>query len=266
MIQAYLREKSEPHSVLGEKIKLPDQMVQYPVIPEERERAPWVWQMQRALPVLGQQIAAFYEDHPERYPALVEVALQGQPPNWKKASTSSQIFLTRGPRTVLWLQMAVRIALEDDDPNVASIAVPNLTARSELADTARIAILENTQREHVAQASAYSIAACARQDTGTHSTSPSRSATAILAIGRWAMDSNLDPLVRFHDFVTPLLETVGNPPFPPSHFFPKSDELPVLLATFGEWFEKNRASLEKQAAVERPQLESLASELRININ
>jgi hypothetical protein len=261
---AYQREKSEPHSVVGKKIKLPDQMVEYPVIPEDREHAPWVWQMKRALPVLGQQIAAFYEDHPERYPALVEVALQGQPPNWKKASTTSRIFLTRGPRTALWLQMAVRIALEDDDPYVASIAVPNFTARGELAATARIVILENTQREQVARASAYSIADCARRDMSTNSTSPSRSATAILAIGRWAMDRNLDPSVRFHDFVTPLVETVDNPPFPPSHLFPKSDELPELLATFGEWFEKNRASLEKQAAVERPHLESLASELRIN--
>jgi hypothetical protein len=263
---AYQHERSEAHSVLGKEIELPDHVVDYPVTPEERERAPWAWQMQRALPVLAQSIAAFYEDHPEHYPELVSVALQGQPPNWKKASAALRIFLTRGPRNAFWLQMVTRLALEDDDPDVARIAVPSCTARGDLADTARIVILANTRRANVAQASAYSIAYCVGLDRTAHATSFSSSATATLAMARWAMDRNLDPMERFHGFVTPLLETVDNPPFAPSPLFPKDDELRVLLLTFEQWFEKNRALFEKQAEVERPKFELLSSELRINFN
>jgi hypothetical protein len=264
--------KDESRLILGQKVELPQKNVDYPVTSEERSHAPWPWQMKRALAILTEKVGDYYVN-PERYPLLVGAAWRWHPANWNEASTRSRALLEPGPRNALWIQMIVKLALEDPDPNVASSVSRHLSVWGndtyhfeELVHTAQIVILQKTQSEPVAALTAYWTERLARQKYVTAELRPLRTSTAILAMGRWAMDRDLDPWHRYYSYVNPICKTVDNPPLQPGLINdPKSPDLATALKAFEEWFTKQRNSLEQEAAAERPHLQSLASELSLKV-
>ena len=266
--------KNESRLIMGQKVELPEKNVAYPVTSEERSHAPWPWQMKRALAILNEKVSGYYAD-PDRYPLLVEAAWRWQPANWIEASTRARALLEPGPRNALWLQMIVKLALEDPDPTVASSVSRHLSVWGkdsyhfeELVHTAQIVILQKTQREPVAALTSYWTARLARKEYNSYSSQlrPLRTATAILAMGRWAMDRNLDPWNRYYSYADPICKTVDNPPFQPGLINDsKNPGLATSLMAFEEWFTKQRSSLQQEAAAERSHLQSLASELSLRI-
>jgi hypothetical protein len=258
------------YTILGQKVDLPDKMTDFPITPAEREKAPWPWQMARALAALETKVEIYYGD-PIRYPLLVDAAWGWQPGNWQGASVRSRALLGREPRNALRLKTIVRLALDDPDPNVNSGVPTDLNVWGtdsyqfeELTHVAQIVILQKTQKEPVAASTAYSIGSLARlrDNSCCPQLKPLRTATAILAMGKWAMDRNLSAWDRYASFVDPIYKAVATPPFQPGTIRdPRSPELAKSLMAFEEWFKSQRSSLEQQAAEERPHLQSLASEL-----
>lgn len=83
----------------------------------------------------------------------------------------------------------------------------------QLSLVAQIAILQKTKWENVAERTALLAANLARYkpDPNVPNVLPIQSATAILAIGRWATTNALDPWNRHASFVNPHLQDGGRP-------------------------------------------------------
>ena len=79
---------------------------------------------------------------------------------------------------------------------------------------------------------------------------------------RWATNRNLDSWNRYYSYAEPICQIVEHPPFRPGQIRdPKDPAIESSLAAFEAWFKKQRNSLEREALLERPHLESLAAEL-----
>lgn len=285
--------KQSVRMVLGHQVQLPAKNVDYPVTAEERDHSPWIWQMERALSLLFDKSNRYYGDL-ERYPARVkaawdlpisvptyrpgEVLRNPDPAEWTKINIRSRALTEIAPQSLLQLQTILRLALNNDNNEVADGAFLNdLRAWGqdsyqveELAHVAQIAILRKTKWENVAGETAFVTAArfarSKRDPVNTSNIVPLDAATAILSIGRWATDKSLSPWNRYYSFVSPICRIVDDPPFPPDQIRdPKDPRLDESLRTFEAWFEKKKPALEKQSATERPHLESLAKELGTDI-
>jgi hypothetical protein len=93
-----------------------------------------------------------------------------------------------------------------------------------------------------------------------------KTATAILAIGRWATDKSLNPWNRYYSFIQPICRMVDDAPCPPDQLRDPSDpRLDERSKIFETWFEERKPALERQAAAELPHLRSLAKELSTDI-
>ena len=175
------------------------------------------------------------------------------------------------------LETILKLALNNDNYYVAySAGVDYLYAWGrdsyhfeELAHVAQIAILQKTQWENVAGQTAFVTASLAR-DNGYSASAPHvkplKTATAVLAIGRWAVDKRLSSWTRYYSFVGPICRIVDDAPFPPDQLRdPKDPQLDEKLKIFEAWFEKKKPALEQQAEAELPLLRSLAKELSTDI-
>jgi hypothetical protein len=290
--------------VLGRETQLPTKSIDFPVTVEERDHSPWLWQMERALSMLFTKTNSYYGD-PSRYPARVKAAWDWPIPvltyrpgdvvrnfagdfvhnldpvewrlEWSRISIRSQALTEGAPHDPLLLETILKLALNNDNYNVAySAGVDYLYAWGqdsyhfeELAHVAQIAILQKTQWENVAAQTAFVTASLAR-DTGysanTPHIKPLKTATAVLAIGRWAVDKKLNSWNRYYSFVVPICRIVDDAPFPPDQLRdPKDPQLDEKLRIFEAWFEKKKPALEQQAEAELPHLRSLAKELSTDI-
>jgi hypothetical protein len=261
----------ESQSVLGRKIDLRQDIVDYPVSPDERNRSSWLWQTQRAVTLLNGEVNRYYGD-PARYPLLVEAAWQWQPATYYEANTRFHALLDWAPYNVLRLQTILKLALPPLDTFNLAYAVPThlyLTIAAnyhfeELEHVAQIVILQKTQDQRVAAETAFVTAQLAnlKENIYAPQLKPLHTATAILAIGRWAMDRDLPLWDRFASFAEPICKIVDDPPFQPGQIRdPHDPEVAKRLLAFEHWFALRRSSLELQAASEKPHLQSLAEEL-----
>jgi hypothetical protein len=221
----------ESRTVLDRKTDVPVKKIDYPVTAEERSLAPWPWQMHKALTILNEKVNLYYAD-PVRYPLLVEAAQHWQPSNWPEAMVRGRALLERAPHNVLMLQMLLKLTLDEPDRDVAVWATNYLYAWGqdsshfqELAHAGQIAILRQTHSEPLAAQAAFQAWQLARFQPSVYSPQlkPVRSATSILAIGRWAMDRNVSPWDRYISFVNPICKVVGDPPIAP-------DKIKILRA------------------------------------
>jgi hypothetical protein len=97
---AFAERGSKPQSRLfsGQDLTRP---FDYPLTQDERDHAPWLWQIERALPVLFNGVATNYAQ-PGQYPAMAEVAWNWQTSDWWEASVRQNAVI-RGPRNAAWL-------------------------------------------------------------------------------------------------------------------------------------------------------------------
>jgi len=279
--------------ILGREIQLPTKNIAFPITAEERDHSPWLWQMERALTIVFTKTNLYY-GNPSRYPERVkaawdwpipiptyrpgEVVNNSIPGEWSRIHIRSEALTEGGPHDKLFLQTILKLALNHDNYNVAySSHVEDLYAWGqdsyhfeELAHVAQIAILQKTKWEDVAARVAFvatvELARYKRDPTNLPRVMPLKTATAILAIGRWATDRSLNPWNRYSSFVVPICRIVDDPPFAPDQLRePEDPRLDERLRSFDAWFEKKKPALEQQAEAELPLLRSLAKELSTDI-
>jgi hypothetical protein len=267
------RLESHASTFLGRHIESLRQSVEFPLSIEARERAPWVWQMKRAMHIMMESVNRYYST-PGRYPTLVAAARQWHPSNWYEASVRVNS-LIRGPHNALRLQTLLRLALTESDLNVAAMASAYMSDLNgsddyhlkQLVHAAQIVALQQTEREQVASQAAFSAAQLARPSLSSPGEDGLSTATSILAIARWASDHRLDAWTRYYSYASRLCAIVKEPPFQPNPgLHPRGSEVAKSLATFERWFGEHRESLERQAAAERSLLNSLGWELGMTLN
>ncbi len=270
----------EPQSSLfaGQKFMQP---IEYPITQADRGNAPWLWQMERMLPVLMNAVQTYYAQ-PDRYPAMADVAWNWQTSDWWQARVRERALVGGGPRNAAWLENVIRLALEH---NPAEVGYEETWARSvgdlyvygndsyhfeELVHAAQIIILQRTDRPNVASAAAYWIAELAtRKYTSLGPNCPLKplqTATATLAIARWALNPKIDAWDRYIGYAAAICKTVNDPPYlPDQQAFGKAGEISDALRAFDMWFSEQRPKLEQAAAAEHAHLNSLAAELHQTI-
>lgn len=277
--------------VLGREIKLSKDTLSFPVTAEERNHSPWLWQMQKALSILFDKTNLYYGGI--RYPARVkaawelpisastypdgEIVRDSKQIDWNKIAIRSRALFDAAPHDVLLLQTILKLALNNDNYYVAySARVDDLYAwgqdsyhYEELAHVAQVAVLQQTQWENVAAQTAFVMASLARwkgDPVSSPNLKPLKTATGILAIGRWAMDNSLNPWNRYYSFVQPICRIVNDAPCPLDQLRdPNDPRLDERLRVFEAWFEMKKPALEQQAEAERSHLRSLANVLQTDI-
>lgn len=278
--------------VLGHAIQLPQAMVDYPVTAEARESSPWIWQMNRALDILFTRTNLYYGD-PSRYPERVKAAWDWQieipkyskgeavpklsPAQWGRISLRTRALTESAPHDVLFLQTILKLALNDDGyADANSMPVNDLRAwgkdsfhYEELIHAAQIVILQRTSLERVAAQTAFlaqQLANYKRNPRYVPHVVPLQTATAVLAIGRWATDKSVVPWSRYFEFAAPICRIMSDPPISTDQLqHRKEAEVEAALQTFDAWFEEKKPELEKQAEAERAHLQELADELGTKI-
>ena len=287
--------KQATRVVLGHEVQVVAKIIDYPVTAEERDHSPWLWQMERALSILFDKTNMYYGDI--RYPARVKaawdwpIALSKYGPGavvrdfspvewnieWSKIYIRSRALTERAPHDILLFRTILKLALNNDSYYVAESApVRDLWSRGpdhhleELAQAAQIIVLQRTRWENVAAQTAFEASSSAQYD-GDPATAPHaklvKTATAILAVGRWAMDKSLNPWNRYYSFVQPICRMADDAPCSSDQLRdPNDPRLDERLKTFDAWFEKKKPALVQQGEAELPHLRSLAKELSTGID
>jgi hypothetical protein len=254
--------KLETRDVLGFEIHLPQKAIDYPLAVNSRDKTPWIWQMGRALNILVPKVRQYYAD-PERYGSMAEVALRWHPDDHYGKLLRVEV-LSDGPQTALWVRALMRLALNEVP------AAGNFYAHGagsvhleELKHVAHVAILQQTSGFGIAGASAKVLADMATRDTYLHRV---ETATAVLEVGRWALNLNEPVHSRYYFLANSICRMVAEPPFKPDfRLRPNSPEQAEGLAAFEAWFTKERPRLERESAKEMAHLNDLASELNTHI-
>jgi hypothetical protein len=271
--------KPQMRTLLGRDVDFPSATVDFPLTLADRGRAPWLWQMKQALAVLAAAVRAHYAQ-PHLYDRMAEIAWNWQPADFYERRVRYEALKT-GPRNAAWVQMMVRLAL-DDRPTFSdsSLALHDLYVwgadsyhLQELVHTAYIVILRDTRQPDVARNAAYQSARMwlTRYGSFSKQLKPMRSATAVLAIARWAMDRSIETSTRYSALAGAICTIVDNPPYVPDPALVRSTEairsneakFNAALSAFESWFVTERPRLEREAASERGRFEALARELNL---
>jgi hypothetical protein len=247
--------------------------MEYPITQADRDDAPWLWQMERMLPVVMNAVQTYYAQ-PDRYPAMAAVAWNWQTSDWWQARVREGALVGRGPRNAAWLENVIRLALEHPEgphPVGDLYAYGNDSYHfEELVHAAQIIILQRTNSPDIAAGSAGMIAELA---TRTYTSlgpncplKPLHTATATLAIARWALDQKIDAWDRYIGYAAAICKMVNHPPYhPDQRAFGKTGEINDALAAFSVWFAEQRPKLQEAAAAEHVHLNALAAELHQTI-
>jgi hypothetical protein len=261
--------------VFGHEVPRPASLLDYPATLDDRNRAPWVWQLSQALPILMRSVEVRYSA-PELYPRLVETAFAWQPSNDFEKRTRAAA-LAVGPKNALWAETVVRLILTEplaygltNDLGDFTYYVPYHT--EELLYAANMVLLAKTANEQVAALVAFKLERFRKARAGAGfgglpvTVKDLKTATAILEVSRWATNPALNLYSRYYSFALPVCKMVDPAPFDCSKTLdPQSPELIGIMNKFEQWLATQREPLLKKAEVERPWLDSLLQELHLSI-
>jgi hypothetical protein len=141
----------------------------------------------------------------------------------------------------------------------------------ELVHVAQIVILQSTDRLDIAADAAFQATelATTRFSSFTRSLKPLRSATAILALSRWALDRQIQPSSRYLYFAGAIAQMVPDPQFVLNRALSntrrdvvdQSPEVASALTTFEAWWAVRRSQFGQDAAAERGHWNTIAAEI-----
>ena len=263
----------EQREVLGRRVDLPTTAIDYPLTTADRERAPWLWQMNHVLPILMESVQARYAS-PSQYRALKEVAFAWKPTDYYEASVRNRALRVDsriGPRNADWVDAVVRLALENpsapyndlDRYGISDLYVccEDTYDLEQIVHVAHIVILQNTKRPDVAVDAALGLTKLATMKASSYNRElkPLQTATAMMAISRWAVDPQVAPSSRYLWFAGAISQMVPDPPFVLDRevfntrrdVLDRSPEVASALAAFEAWWAGRQSQFEQQAAKER---------------
>ena len=241
-------------------------MPPYPINDTQRANAPFDWQLQRALDVLDRGVKAYYAD-PTRSAALLRAMEAWQPADTYEAAYRFEALLT-GPRDTALLQRLIRATLAYPNAPFAPIlrtltASPTDTAAFlERLHVAQLVLLAQTRNSALVSDLATSVLRLASPSSVNQPPlKPVRTATSVLALAGWVQRPDLSAETRniLAKKFRPLVDRL--PLVWDANVQPTDKELLQMLATFDNWLVSHRASLDDEAAAERPHLEELLAEL-----
>jgi hypothetical protein len=261
--------------ILGRDVQPPSEYIDYPATFEARRKAPWEWQLRRALPILMDAVSARYAT-PELYPQLVATAWGWKPANemesWVRADA-----MRRGPRVPLLLETLVKLSLEQPArrlPCYLQVNGYDTYHFEELTLSAQIALLIKTTDEKVASQIAFEVQQIAKATPSSHAPynglslelKPLKSSTAILELSRWALDPSVDEFNRYYSFASAVCKLLENSPSERNpRLDPEDPAVSEAMRAFEAWFTAERPALEIKANAERPWLQSLWRELHLDL-
>lgn len=269
---------AERREILDRSVDLPMTAIDYPLTMADRERAPWLWQMSHVLPILMKGVKVRYAA-PSEYRALKDEAFKWKVRDWYEASVRNDA-LRSGPRNADWVAAIVGLALDNPSApfsDVDRFALLDLyvccedTYRfEELVHVAQIVIMQETREPFVAASAAHQVTQMATSKFSfSTSLKPLRSATAILALSRWAVNRQIPASLRYLSFAGAIAQMVPDPPFvfnralsnTRSDIVDQSPEVASALTAFEAWLEVRRLQLEQEAAAERRHWNNVAAEI-----
>jgi hypothetical protein len=254
-------------TVLGVHMDLPPQPVDYPLDEDARSKAPWLWQVARAIAIMEQGEREIFAQ-PGRYPEMAEVALSWQPANFyeRQIRELNMVQVVEGLRNAYFIEAMVRLCLQGGGglPQLVVSAVPTLHLKA-LAHAAQIVVLQQTHDEHIALGAAAAVAEMSRRIVSLPVDAQARpTGTSILAIARWAVDPDLDPSIRYL-FATELCDATVEPDCKRWLDLDQASKKGKRLFRFEAWLTAERPRLIENAAKERSALVKLAAEIHQSI-
>ena len=257
--------------IAGRTVPLPVEAVDYPVTPQARANAPWLWQMRRAFALLMPEVRKHFAA-PNRYRVMAETAWLW-PPGDSYESRERLQAIRNGPRNRDWVEMSVRLALDSQRTGDADVVHDLYVFGSdeyhlaELVHAAHIVILQRANRWDVALNAAHQVERMATANYASFSKvlKPVRTAIATIEIARWARNTALTERDRY-SFAAKVCRIVDDAPFTPNSAILNSSrnefaaETTAALTAFESWFERARTRLERQAEAERVRWNNVAAE------
>jgi hypothetical protein len=260
--------------VFSREVEFPTSLSDYPVTLDDRNQAPWLWQLSRAFPILMRSVESRYSA-PDLYPLLGETAWAWQPSNDFEKRTRANA-LAAGPKNALWVETLVRLIREDPVNYGFTTKLSDFTLftpyhTEELLYAANMFLLAKTDDERIATESAFQLHRFHENRSDTNFGFPVtvkalKTATAILEVSRWATNPSLNLFNRYAAFAVAVCKMADPAPFDCSKTLaPQSPELIGAMNKFEQWLETQRKPLQKKAEAERPWLDSLLRELHLSI-
>ena len=241
---------SHERTVLGHRWVTPEAMSDYPLTPEEEAKAPWPWQIHRAL----DDLLSVLRRHANRREWL-DAALT------MPCSTDQEAALFVEATQGQWSSTAVlgawrNIALHPNFPTAAVLVTNDLGRASHAGHVILLDMLRENPHRDARHRAAWEVFRLRER-------SQPLPATAVLLLSRMALDTaSGDPWTRLYVYAFSAARTLDQPPIDPNQRLdPNSPRVLELLAEFDKWFQANRQNLEHLAAQESKKLDQLRTEL-----
>ena len=249
-------------SLLGQVWRFPEQEGEWPLLWQEEARAPWPWQVLRALDDLflyasGRWDPLSDQDADRWLGAAIMVPCETD----EEAEDFVEACNELGSRLSLpvlarWRRLALDPRFPQTAKGIACQVFGVRLARDRKDSTPAQVLYVDMFRRSSNQAA---------KDQAAYLWGGGREfmpASLLLATGESVLDDKgLSPWSRLY-LAFHVCKAVGDPPFQPDyHMDMNSPRVPEQLAAFQEWFKAREKGYRKQAAAEEPALEKLRTEL-----
>ena len=260
--RAWLPAPPPVQTVLGHRWTAPRTPMDYPLTPDERENAPWPWQVEAALfdlygGLVASTIAPLEREKSDAYLAAVAELPCTTDEEAQSLVTAAQYSSHRKTPAVMG---ALRnIALNP------SFTLAPIHASTTFADATRLwddslswaigvagtrDILRDSPHSRARDNAAYGLRSLRERFRWEGTARMPVPAAAILEAARLALDTTAgDNWHRLYVFAFSVVEAVDDPPFPAErNMDTQSPMVKQLLAEFGKWFESAKVGLTEMAA------------------
>jgi hypothetical protein len=263
---------SRPRRVLGAVWTPPDRPIAYPLTAEERERAPWPWQVQDALVVVYWRLVRFTLDSGQM--DTYRAALMTMPCRTNEEAQSFVMAAARAAPSPETLAALINIVLaEHPNASIQALLQFGSAVRSWRDERAWgigaagvLKVLTTVRDESLRRSAAATLRQLREQFPNIAGRRP-LPAAVVIELNRLALDSAVGtPWDRLHAYVFAVMEALDDPPFTPDRRMPRdSPEVAARLADFEHWLNAHRRELRNLASEQQPLVDAGARSLTATV-
>ena len=262
--------RESPRQILGHTWSPPPQPIDYPLTPEEREKAPWPWQVEEALrDVIGGLTPSTYAPLEREKADAYLAAVLTMPCTTDDEATwlVSAVQSSSHYKTPAIMATLRNIALNPRLPRAAVQAGSTFADATRLWNDPRawdlgaaglLDILRSSPHTEGRRNTAYSARSLREAFADGRTSSRPVPAAVILEMGRLALDPSAgDDWTRLYVYAFSAIEALDEKPFVPDRRMdPASPDVQRRLRDFAAWLEMHRRELDALAAAQRPALDA----------